>query len=768
MLAANDPVLDLGTLTHTQRLELASLLDEVERRQRTRLLETMFPDTGPLRRALYPKHTEFFRLGATNSERVFMAGNRVGKCITGHSEVDTPSGPVRAVDLREGDEVWAWDGAAKVRSSVHAPFKKAGLHECALILMSDGRWVEAADHHRIFVNGCWRLLSECLPESFFCHRPSNSGCAPSTRGANAPRLTKRLADWLRRCSASPRQCDVRPPTGAVGGQSPARQPADVLQRTAGLSGDLRSTGSGSPLSASIRASTLDVVRQNAARCAAWLTQAGSTRAAPNPLTRLAAPLLRAVAGIALRSMGAVAPQALAFLPSKIAPFDTPDVDGTTIIAVIPIGRHEVYDFTVPGLHCYCAAGLVHHNTVAAGTETSYHLTGRYPNWWDGHRFNRPIRALASGDTHETTRDIIQLKLVGSTSDKPENYGTGLIPGDAISGIVTRTHVKGAIERVMVKHISGGESELWLRSYEQGREIFQGFELDLFWPDEECPEDVYEEGQVRLMTRDGISMLTFTPLNGLTTLVQALTSPDPDGKIIGRAVVQCGWDDVPHLSAEAKAKLLSKLMPHQRDARTKGVPALGSGAIYPVPETDIVVPDFALPDHWPRAYGMDVGWNRTAAVWGAIDREADVVYLYSGHYRGQAEPSIHADAIKARGDWIPGAIDPASRGRSQKDGEQLLQNYVDLGLSLTPADNGVESGIYEVWQRMSTGRMKVFASMRDWLDEYRIYRRDDKGRIVKERDHLMDATRYLQKTGLDMARIKPRVAKGQRSTNWRTA
>jgi len=195
--------------------------------------------------------------------------------------------------------------------------------------------------------------------------------------------------------------------------------------------------------------------------------------------------------------------------------------------------------------------------------------------------------------------------------------------------------------------------------------------------------------------------------------------------------------------------------------------LGAGAIYPVAESDIVVPDFQLPDFWPRAYGKDVGWNRTAAVWGAHDRDSDIVYLYSNHYRGQAEPSVHATSIKARGDWIPGAIDPASRGRSQKDGEQLLQNYVDLGLQLVTANNGVEAGIYQVWERMSTGRLKVFKSMHDWLNEYRIYRRDDKGQIVKKDDHAMDATRYLIVTGLGLATVKPRAAgQARRKLSWR--
>ncbi len=407
-------------------------------------------------------------------------------------------------------------------------------------------------------------------------------------------------------------------------------------------------------------------------------------------------------------------------------------------------------------------------TVAAGCEMSYHLTGLYPDWWDGHRFDGPIRAMASGDTHETTRDILQIKLIGGTYDQPEKMGTGLIPGRCITGIIPRSHVRGAIERITVRHVSGEDSELWMRSYEQGREIFQGFELDLFWPDEECPEDVYEEGMIRLMTKRGLSMLTFTPLNGLTELVQSIQRRAHDGGIGAPHITQCGWDDVPHLSAADKDEMFAKLAPHQRDARTKGIPSLGSGAIYPVEESEIIIPDFQLPDFWPRSYAMDVGWNRTAAVWGAIDRDSDVGYLYAEHYRGNAEPSIHADAIKARGIWIPGAIDPAARGRSQKDGESLLQNYTDLGLELTKANNAVESGIYETWQRLSTGRLKVFKSLQNWASEYRQYRRDEKGRIVKQNDHLMDTTRYWVMSGMDLARVKPSKSKGRRRVGWAAA
>lgn len=222
----------------------------------------------------------------------------------------------------------------------------------------------------------------------------------------------------------------------------------------------------------------------------------------------------------------------------------------------------------------------------------------------------------------------------------------------------------------------------------------------------------------------------------------------------RYLVTCTWDDVPHLTEAAKAELLSSYEPHMRDARSAGVPSLGAGAIYPIPLSEILCTPFDIPAYWPRVYTLDVGWKRTAALWGAHDRANDVVYLYTEHYRGQAEPSIHATAIKARGAWIPGACDPAARGRAQRDGEQLLVTYQQLGLELTPAVNAVEAGIYAVYERLSTGRLKIFSTLLNWQFEYRIYRRDERGKIVKEHDHLMDCTRYLVVSGLQIASVQP--------------
>lgn len=208
--------------------------------------------------------------------------------------------------------------------------------------------------------------------------------------------------------------------------------------------------------------------------------------------------------------------------------------------------------------------------------------------------------------------------------------------------------------------------------------------------------------------------------------------------MSKYVVQAGWDDVPHLSTEQKADMLAAIPPYQRDARSKGKPQLGYGAIYPVPESEIVCDDFPVPKYWPRGYGLDVGWNFTAVGFWAKCPESGVAYMYRCFKEEGKRPSEIVPLIHASDGRIRGVIDPAARGRSQSDGETLIQQYRDLGLDVVPANNSVESGIYEVWQRLVSGKIKIFAEAgRPMLAEYRQYERDEKGRVVKSNDHLMD-------------------------------
>jgi phage terminase large subunit-like protein len=186
---------------------------------------------------------------------------------------------------------------------------------------------------------------------------------------------------------------------------------------------------------------------------------------------------------------------------------------------------------------FFAAGLIHRERLAlcanrigktegmGGYETGLHLTGLYPEWWPGRRFDRPVSAWACGTTHEKTRDVVQKKLLGP----PQALGTGLIPAAHIGRHLAKGGVPDGIALVHVKHVTGGYSLLVFKSYEQGRKGFEGEEQDVIWLDEEPPMPVYTECLTRTMTNNGILMLTFTPLEGMTDVVLSFL---PDGRMPG--------------------------------------------------------------------------------------------------------------------------------------------------------------------------------------------------------------------------------------------
>lgn len=233
------------------------------------------------------------------------------------------------------------------------------------------------------------------------------------------------------------------------------------------------------------------------------------------------------------------------------------------------------------------------------------------------------------------------------------------------------------------------------------------------------------------------------------------------------VVQAGWQDVPHIDPKAQAELLAATPPWLRDARTKGEPSMGAGAIYPIPLSDIEVDPFPIGKFWKRGYALDVGWNRTAGLWGAQDPSTGVIYLYAEHYQGQQLPMVHAAAIRARGDWITGCIDPAAKGRSQRDGQKLISEYMGdtCKLKLVTAMNEVTTGLEQVWQALATGRLKIFKTLQHFKMEYRVYRRDEHGAVVKKNDHLMDDMRYLWMTWDKVASLQ---AVGSTATAFRAA
>lgn len=223
--------------------------------------------------------------------------------------------------------------------------------------------------------------------------------------------------------------------------------------------------------------------------------------------------------------------------------------------------------------------------------------------------------------------------------------------------------------------------------------------------------------------------------------------------MSRVLIGATWDDVGHLTQEAKDALWASIPPHQRDARSKGIPQLGAGAIYPFPESEIRVAPFEIPRHWPRGFGLDTALGgTTAAVWAALDRETQVLYLYDIYKRSGAEVAVHMEAFRAKGLWIPGVGDAADI--LDHDRTQFITKYRQHGLNIELPDKAVETGIQDVYDRLSAGKLKVFSSCSAWFEEFRLYRRDEKGRVVKKNDHLLDATRYLCRSGVQRMKIQP--------------
>lgn len=379
-------------------------------------------------------------------------------------------------------------------------------------------------------------------------------------------------------------------------------------------------------------------------------------------------------------------------------------------------------------------------TWSGGMEMAMHLTGEYPDWWQGRRFASPVRTWVAGVTGESTRDNPQRILLGPLGMQ----GTGAIPKSAIVEVRTGRGLPDAIDSVLVRHKSGGLSQVAFKSYERGREKWQGETLDCVWLDEEPPIDIYSEALARIAAKAGMLYLTATPLLGMSGVVRRYISESgPD-----RAYIQMTIDDAGHISPEERARIIEGYPPHEREARVKGVPMLGSGRVFPVAEERIAEEGLELPRHWPRICGIDFGWDHpTAAVWMAWDRDSDIVHVYDC-YRVREESAItHAAAIRARGEWIPVAWPHDGLSTEKGSGDSIADIYRRQGVKMLPSQaqftdggNSVEAGVMDMLDRMQTGRLKVASHLHDWFEEFRMYHRKD-GRLVKEADDLLCATRY---------------------------
>lgn len=388
-------------------------------------------------------------------------------------------------------------------------------------------------------------------------------------------------------------------------------------------------------------------------------------------------------------------------------------------------------------------------TEVGAYEAAMHLTGEYPDDWQGRRWDRPTKAWAAGVTSLSTRDVVQKKLMGEPGVVAAQ-GTGMIPKVNILDTSLARGITDAYDTVTIRHKTGGTSVLKFKSYEQGRQKWQGDTLDFIWNDEEPPADIYDEGLTRTVATGGMVFTTFTPLQGMSEVVMRFLNEDsPD-----RGTVTMTIDDVTHISPEEKEKIVRGYKSYEREARAMGIPMLGSGRIFQTPEEAISEDALSyIPKEWTWLWGIDFGIGHPfAAALILWDREADIIHVHhvirlkGEDGENESRPLYHAAAMKPFG-WIPVAWPHDGNNRDKGSGDPLSRIYKSNGLRMRDTNakwpdgtTSVEAGIAEMDERMATGKFKVARHLKEFFEEYRLYHRE-KGELVKVHDDVLSAVRY---------------------------
>jgi len=395
-------------------------------------------------------------------------------------------------------------------------------------------------------------------------------------------------------------------------------------------------------------------------------------------------------------------------------------------------------------------------TEAGAYETSVHLTGRYPFWWQGRRWDRAVSGWAAGESSVVVRDVQQNKLCGSPG-VDDDFGTGYIAKkDFADKPAASRGVADAFDNIQVWHhkwdeakkeyVRDGISTLHFKSYEQGRTKFQGATIDFGWLDEEPAISIYSEVLTRVTATLGMIFMTFTPLKGMSNVVMRFLNEKSED----RSVVTMVIEDAKHIPASERQRIIAGYPDFERDARARGIPMLGSGRIFPVADDTIIEdPVSYIPRHWTKLWSIDFGIGHPfAAVLSLWDKDNDVIHIHHAFRMKDALPIQHAAAMKPIGAAVPVAWPHDGDDREKTTGKTVAIAYRREGLKMCPQraqweDGGIstEAGIMEMHDRMITGRFKVARQLMNgvWGEEFRMYHRAD-GKIVKVMDDIMSATR----------------------------
>lgn len=416
-------------------------------------------------------------------------------------------------------------------------------------------------------------------------------------------------------------------------------------------------------------------------------------------------------------------------------------------------------------------------TFCGAAEMSYHITGRYPPDWKGAVINGSGRVYwCVGINHKMVKNIQQLELLGTNNiTMIDQVGSGAIPRDAI--ILDRGIEKDGPQclAIKIKHVDGGVNTLEFLSC-QNPDSFMGAEVAAAWQDEESPNsmEIYSHLSARLINslgigNNGLLIITATPEQGETAL-NTLFQNDKSGELYLKTAT---WWDCPRFTAEQIEIELNQLPPWARDMRSKGLPFIGHGAVFPFSDDDLLIDDVTPGDNWEVIAGVDWGNVRdpSVVIIALRDPDTQTYYLYDIFYFDESEEARSADNVaksllNSRYSNVPVIIphDSGLKSDAATTKGKILERYnvnVKFPIFHNPPDsllkvpkygniskayNDVATGLEEMIFMMREGRFKVCRRCYQWLVEKRSYSysvNERTGSIEPKGkdDHCIDASRY---------------------------
>lgn len=403
-------------------------------------------------------------------------------------------------------------------------------------------------------------------------------------------------------------------------------------------------------------------------------------------------------------------------------------------------------------------------SLCGGYDFAVHALGDYPPWWgeDWPRLGDLLREYpemwCGGENNDRVRDICQSALLGNPED-PEAFGSGWIPKDRVVSTTRKVNIPNALESLVVRHAGGFNVTIKFKAYKADLLDWAGTPVGLIWLDEEPPQVYFSQAMARTIATGGFVKMTFTPERGQTQIVSGFTA----NLKAGQSFIIAGWEDAKHpdgrthLDPAHLDRLLAAFLPHERAMRSKGIPVLGSGMVFPVPQEQITIESKLLPRHCRHICAMDFGSggvnHPTAAVWWAFDMDAKVACLYATYKSLATEVGTHATAIRAKGAWIPVAWPHDGQRREAYASEGIAHAYRNAGVNMLASHfldpdtgtNAVEPGVVAMYQAMNGAddgwTIKVFESATDFWREFPLYHRSEKdSTIVRMNDDIMSAAR----------------------------